>query len=103
MSKKPTRKKAKGSRAAKSVARGRAPRDTDALWTVKNARQLRLDGHGSVTQAKIAAEADLGDDTVSKIERGKGVSQRSANRLFEALNKRNEDKLKRNRCVVKLR
>ena len=82
-------------------ARFRSP-DAKAIWTIRHAARLRADGRGSISQSELAAESSVGDDTVSKIERRIGVSKRSANRVFDALNVRHGGKLKKGRYVTRL-
>jgi DNA-binding XRE family transcriptional regulator len=74
----------------------------EAVWGIRNAKRLRTDGKGAITQAKLAEEAGVGDDTVSKIERGIGVSRRMVNKVFEALNVHHDGKLKHEHCVIQV-
>jgi DNA-binding XRE family transcriptional regulator len=85
---------------------GRALADQDpsdeAIWGIRDAKRLRTDGKGAITQAKLAEEAEVGDDTVSKIERGIGVTRRMANKVFEALNVHHDGMLKREHYVIEV-
>jgi DNA-binding XRE family transcriptional regulator len=94
-------------RARKSVQRAKpkAPQSSDSgdLWVLFKAKELRTDGDGSITQRELAKEAGVSDDTVSKIERGIGVSKRMVNKVFEALNAHHGKKLKREEHVKKFR
>lgn len=85
----------------KSAAAG--VQDAGAVWLLVGAKDLRTDGDGSITQSELAQEAGVGDDTVSKIERGVGVSKRMVNKVFEALNARHGKKLKRDERIKKVR
>lgn len=91
--------------AAKTTAR-RSPAEEDAseeaIWGIRDAKRLRTDGKGAITQTKLANEAGVGDDTVSKIERSIGVTRRMVNRVFEALNVHHDGKLRYEHYVIEI-